>query len=202
MQTWPVGTTLHAAAVPKPRSPSDRPQCGSVLTLHSSTSKSIQATIIPSTVTCGEAAYAQGHALAERKPERLPDAGSLLMAVQHSRVRRTHFLYGAAALVLLVFVSLAATTGRSGPAALRSAAPSTAQSGQALPQQPASNAQQEHSSPASAVPTRQCGEDPVIYPEWPAGFTPNVSAVFIIGAAARSTSCAGQCCQRSGVTVA
>ena len=34
----------------------------------------------------------------------------------------------------------------------------------------------------ATVPTEACGDDPVIYPEWPAGFAPNVNAVFIVGA--------------------
>jgi hypothetical protein len=31
------------------------------------------------------------------------------------------------------------------------------------------------------VPTEACGADRIIYPEWPAGFKLNVSAVFIVG---------------------
>ena len=37
--------------------------------------------------------------------------------------------------------------------------------------------------PSSApVPTEACGNKTIVYPEWPPGFQPNVSAVFIIGA--------------------
>ena len=52
--------------------------------------------------------------------------------------------------------------------------------GQANTRQPRSS-QEEHSQDES-VPTTSCGDDPVVYPSWPPGFMPNVSAVFIVGA--------------------
>ena len=116
----------------------------------------------------------------ERQSNRQHSA--LLMAAQHVRARRNYIVIFVGIVGVVLLISLFPSSTRSRPASLRSTA-----NRQALPVGSSTNAQLSpaQSNSSNTVPTRQCGNDPVIYPEWPTNFSPNVSAVFVIGAPAR-----------------